>query len=76
MDKRGLIIFIIVVIIIAGIIVGPQIYTNNNAVANIEENNSEISENSIQTNSVDVNDYYAEEDLTVVQTGEERNINL
>ena len=57
-----------------------QIYTNNNALANNEKNNSQneetISENSTQTNSVDVNDYYAEEDLTVVQTGEERNINL
>lgn len=80
MDKRGIIIFIIVVIIIVGIIIGSQIYTNNNALANNEKNNSQneetISENSTQTNSVDVNDYYAEEDLTVVQTGEERNINL
>ena len=80
MKKIGIIIFIIILIIIVGIIIGSQIYTNNNALANNEKNNSQneetISENSTQTNSVDVNDYYAEEDLTVVQTGEERNINL
>ena len=77
MNKKIGIYLVVILIILIGIVIGYRVYMDrdtqaNNLVLNNQREET-ISENS---NSVDVNDYYAEEDLTVVQTGEERNINL
>ena len=80
MNKKVSICLVIILIILIGTVIGYRVYMDSNEVASNETNNSQVEEttspNSTQTNSVDVNDYYAEEDLTVVQTGEETNINL
>ena len=68
MKKKIFAILIILIIIISmGLIYQ---YNNTNQQANITSSNNNLS------NSINVNDYYLQEDLTFNETGEEVNINL
>lgn len=64
------ILFILIVII--GFIVLHFIYENRVSISSVS-NNENVD---IQTNSVNVNDYYTTDDIVMNETGEERNINL
>lgn len=73
MKKRLVIILsIIILIIILGIVTIYFIFENDNL--NQVESNNVVT--NVQTNSVNVNDYYSADDLVVEQNGAEKNINL
>lgn len=73
MKKRLVVILsIIILIIILGIVTIYFIFENNDS--NQVESNNVVT--NVQTNSVNVNDYYSADDLVVEQNGTEKNINL
>ncbi len=72
--KFNILIILIILIIVIGIITIYFIYENNSETENT--NNVSSIETNTEINSVNVNDYYSEDDLVVEENGELININL
>lgn len=76
MKKRmWMLIFLVVIIVIAGLITIYQIYKDNDMEFSNSNNINSVSVNT-DTNSVRVEDYYDEEDFQVLENGQTRDINL